>query len=307
MNVRWRIIICLQPLIIALMIAFVLSRGWLTNYVFVAQYSIDSIALVSSIGLFLTVLAFGGLVMAYWHVGRVKLAQLQMHEDGIRHHKRFLQRLDHEIKNPLTTMQLGILNILDNEAIQDSDRHRLERMQTQVNRLRQLVMDLRSLTELEDRMVERSQLNIEVVIRDAIETIPKTGNRMIDLSAQKIPWEVGKVIGDLDLLMIAFTNILNNAVKFTAQDGNIHIQITDDGQWVLIEIADNGIGIPSAELNHVFDELYRASNAQRMSGSGMGLALVHRIVELHHGTVNMRSRESHGTSTIVRLPLANKS
>ena len=75
---------------------------------------------------------------------------------------------------------------------------------------------------------------------------------------------------------------------------------------MIVEVADNGIGIPSADVPHVFDELYRASNAARVSGSGMGLALVQRIVALHHGEVSLRSREGHGTVITVQLPLANR-
>jgi signal transduction histidine kinase len=69
-------------------------------------------------------------------------------------------------------------------------------------------------------------------------------------------------------------------------------------------VADNGLGIPAADLDHVFEELYRADNVRETPGSGVGLALVRRIIALHHGAVAIRSRQDQGTVVTVRLPLA---
>ncbi len=306
MNLRYAIIICFLPLVVSLLVAYALTEGLLNNPVFVAQYSVDTSAIISRLGLLSSLLVFVVLVLIRWHRHQLTTARESERERSLKEHKRFLQRLDHEIKNPLTTLQLGLINILNIEGLQESERQSLERMQTQVDRLRQLVMDLRSLTELEDRMVERSRLDVEPLVRRAVEAVTESSGREIEVSVQQVPWLVGSIVGDVDLLMIALSNLLNNALKFTPERGRIQVQITDDGQSAMIEVADNGIGIPSSEIPHVFDELFRASNAQRMMGSGMGLALVHRIVELHHGGVSVRSREEHGTSITVNLPLANK-
>lgn len=300
------ILLCFIPLGLSLIIAFSISQTWLPNHVFIAQYSIDSIALITRLGIFTTLLAFGAWGFFRWHTQQLKTATNAITQQSTKDHKLFIQRLDHEIKNPLTIMQLGLVNMLDKKSLPDDDRHTLERMQTQLNRLRQLVMDLRSLTELEDRMVERSQIDLEIVLQNTIDSLVPDHARQIELSVQRVPWPVGSIIGDTDLLTIAFTNLLNNALKFTPDDGSIRLQIIDNGQQAIIEVADNGIGIPQSEVSRIFDELYRASNAARVSGSGMGLALVHRIVSLHHGDVNIRSREGHGTSITVQLPLANK-
>lgn len=293
------------PFLLSLGIALALEQGWLSNQVWIATYSVDTVAVVTWAGMFGSMLLFAGWRVAAWHAGRIRLAQDMAHAEAARHHKLFVQRLDHEIKNPLAIMQLSVVNIGDRDALTQDERNSLDRLQTQVNRLRQLVMDLRALTELEDRIVERNQIDLQSILENAIDTVTVDRPRQIDLTLQSVPWPVGKIIGDADLLTIAFTNLLNNAVKFTGADNHIRVQVIDNGQSVVVEVADNGIGIPSADIPHVFDELYRASNAGRVSGSGMGLALVQRIVALHHGEVSLRSREGHGTVVSVDLPLAN--
>jgi two-component system OmpR family sensor kinase len=299
---KW--VLCLAPLLLSLGTAMVLGQGWLPNRVWIAQYSIDTAAIMTRVGLLVSVLLLTGWWLSSRHIQRVRAAQDVARDEAARQHKLFVQRLDHEIKNPLAIMQLSVVNILND--LNDEERRSAERLQSQVDRLRQLVMDLRALTELEDRIVERNQIDLQSLLENAIETVLVDRTQQIELTVQRVPWPVGKIIGDADLLTIAFTNLLSNAVKFTSAEGNIRLHVTDTGQSVIVEVADNGIGIPSADVPHVFDELYRASNAARISGSGMGLALVQRIIALHHGEVSLRSREGHGTVITVQLPLANR-
>jgi two-component system OmpR family sensor kinase len=297
-------LLCFAPFLLSLSMGVAMERGWLPNHVLIATYSMDTAAIVTRAGLVVSVMLLIGWGVVDWHFQQIQAARNLAHSQAARQHKLFVQRLDHEIKNPLAIMQLSVVNILNDQD--DKERRSAERLQTQVDRLRQLVMDLRALTELEDRIVERSQIDLRPLLENATETVLVDRSRQIELKVQHVPWPVGKIIGDADLLTIAFTNLLNNAVKFTGAEGNIRLHVTDTGQHVIVEVADNGIGIPSADVPHVFDELYRASNAARISGSGMGLALVQRIIALHHGEVSLRSREGHGTVITVKLPLANR-
>jgi two-component system OmpR family sensor kinase len=297
-------LLCLVPLLLSLVIGLAMRQGWLPNRVLIASYSVDTAAIITRVGLAASVLFLIGWRMVDWHFRQVQAAQDLVRSQAAQHHKLFVQRLDHEIKNPLAIIQLSVVNILDD--LNDEKRGSAARLQTQVDRLRQLVMDLRSLTELEDRIMERNRVDLQPLLENAIETVLVDRTQRIELTVQHVPWPVGPVIGDADLLTIAFTNLLSNAVKFTSAEGSIRLQVTDTGQCVIVEVADNGIGIPSADVPHVFDELYRASNAARISGSGMGLALVQRIITLHHGEVSLRSREGHGTVITVQLPLANR-
>ena len=103
----------------------------------------------------------------------------------------------------------------------------------------------------------------------------------------------------------AITSLLLNAIKYTPAGGTISVRAEPHGESVIIEITDTGIGIPPDEQPRIFEEFYRASNARQMEpdGDGLGLSLVKRIVELHHGTIGFSSELGRGTTFRIVLPL----
>lgn len=115
---------------------------------------------------------------------------------------------------------------------------------------------------------------------------------------------------DKSLIELALSNLISNAIKFTTNDGNIFVILTESEKCIEIEISDDGIGIPEKELSQIFSELYRASNAKRegIEGSGMGLTIVKEIVEKHSGTIKIFSpskigkTDKPGTTVIINLP-----
>jgi signal transduction histidine kinase len=119
-----------------------------------------------------------------------------------------------------------------------------------------------------------------------------------------MPWPVSDVWGDRDLLVLVFRNLLDNALKFSAPEGQVEVRVTEDGRMAIIEVVDTGPGVPPEEIPHIFEELYRGENARGVPGSGLGLRLVERIVELHDGAVQVRSKPERGTVFTVRLPQA---
>jgi two-component system OmpR family sensor kinase len=124
----------------------------------------------------------------------------------------------------------------------------------------------------------------------------------------RVPWPFPPVTGDRDLLSLVFYNLLENALKFTTANDSVEVRALEDGRSIVIEVADSGAGIPPGELPKIFEELYRGVNARGTEGSGLGLALTRRIVVLHGGTLEVRSRQDdpRGTVFTVRLPVARK-
>jgi signal transduction histidine kinase len=100
------------------------------------------------------------------------------------------------------------------------------------------------------------------------------------------------------------TNLLFNAIKYTPTGGTVHLQAGARGEQVRIDVTDTGIGIPTEELEHVFDEFFRASNVAKSQkeGSGLGLSIVNQIVKRHGGTITVQSDEGRGSTFTVRLP-----
>ena len=258
----------------------------------------------------------GGLVAAVGVIGAlVRGRRHRARAEGIaegrtieRHaHRRFLSRLDHELKNPVTAIRAAAAGLSAPGG--PPERARLSAaVDEQAMRLSTLVGDLRKLADLESRPLERERVDVGLVIREAVEDIGVQapaigmGRRRIDVSLPRAPWPLPVIDGDLDLIYLAIHNLLNNAVKFSAAEAPIEVRGSEDAGWVIVEVADSGIGIPDDEVDAVFEELARGVEARGIPGSGIGLSLVRVIAERHGGDVSLRSRHGAGTSVRLRLP-----
>lgn len=215
-------------------------------------------------------------------------------------HQRFLARLDHELKNPITAIRATAVAAQDgtqSEAWQTID--------VQAAKLSTLVRDLRKLAELETRPLETERADLEQLLSESIAALsqqnPKAGAR-IALTVTKVPWAVPPLVIDVDLISLVFDNVLGNAAKYSST-GPIEVRLREDDGWAVVEIADAGRGIPRDDLPSVFDELARAQNARDVSGSGIGLTLVATVMRRHGGDVSLRSAAASGTVVTLRLPI----
>ena len=116
-------------------------------------------------------------------------------------------------------------------------------------------------------------------------------------------FEAGIPSGSYDekLLRHIFGNLLSNAIKYSPQGGEIRFRVAREAGRVVFEISDRGIGIPSAEIGHLFESFHRASNVGNIQGTGLGLAIVKSSVELHGGQIRLHSEPGRGTSFTVRI------
>jgi len=214
--------------------------------------------------------------------------------------RRFMRRLDHEVKNPLTAMRAALANI--NGSF---DPTTMRSMRNQVDRLARLSADLRKLTDLEIQPLEMDEVDLPALLSELVEAAqdrPEAADRRIILGLPQAPWPLAPLPGDRDLLFLAFHNLIDNALKFSGEGATIEIRAYEDGADVAVEVADTGPGVPPEELPHLGEELYRGSSAVGVEGSGLGLALVRAIVNRHGGTLSIRSRPGRGTVVNVRLP-----
>ena len=150
--------------------------------------------------------------------------------------------------------------------------------------------DLRKLSDLEERSIERMPVDIPELLDDVVDaarTIPAYQGRNISLFISRVPAPFPLVRGDRDLLILAVYNLVENALKYTSQNDSVEVRALEDGKAVVVEVADSGGGIASEDLSRIFEELYRGSNARSTEGSGLGLALVNRIISLHGGQIDV--------------------
>lgn len=295
---RWRWFLALIPFILSLLLVLVVFMTGQPGLVLYAQA--DLWILILGAGIVLSLLA-GGILLILDQIEKIQIeATIQYAEDR----RRFLRRLDHELKNPLTAILAGLANLSIAETQEDRSLS-LNSVQTQVNRLRRLVAELRKLSELETRPLDRGPIDMTELLEDAFELAkehPEAEERALSISVPRAPWPLPTINGDRDLLILAIHNLLDNAIKFTNPGDTIEMRAFEDGANVVIEIADTGPGIPAEEQPHIWEELYRGESARGIPGSGLGLALVRAIITRHEGTISLRSRPNEGTVFTIRLP-----
>jgi len=299
--VKWRHLLIPIPLGVGLLASVWFHyRG--ANPVFYARA--DAAALTTLAGLLLTLLLAAGYA-AYGLLERARQAWLaQAQAQAAEDRRRFLQRLDHELKNPLTALRAALAN-LAGAPTDTSRREALTSVETQTRRLSRLVADLRKLAELETRPIEHTPIDLTALLEEALALArerPEAAERQLTLTLPRAPWPLPTITGDRDLLFLAVHNLLDNALKFTRPGDTVELRAFEDGATVVVEVADTGPGIPKGEQPHVWEELYRGQGARGTPGSGLGLALVRAIVLRHGGQATLRSRVGRGTVVTVRLP-----
>ena len=303
-RIRVVLILVLLPLLLGILASVLAQRIW--QPVPLLQFKIDVGMVAFVAGVFLMLL-LGTAFLAGW--ARERKAQRQteqaLHESELGR-QRFLRRLDHEIKNPLTGLRAALVNLQETDSPEER-RSASQYAARAMERLTRLLNDLRKLSDLEERALERMPVNIPELLDDVVEAaraIPAYRGRNVNLLVTRVPSPLPPVNGDRDLLGLAMYNLVENALKFTSAQDSIEVRALEDGKAILVEVADSGAGIASEDLSRIFEELYRGSNAHSTEGSGLGLALVNRIVTLHGGQIDVRSRQDgpHGTVFTVRLP-----
>jgi two-component system OmpR family sensor kinase len=221
--------------------------------------------------------------------------------------RRFLRRLDHEVKNPLTGIRAALAN-LEGAGAGGSTPSAIPDIQQQVERLTRLTAGLRKLADLEVIPLEYAKVDLGKLLQETVDAVrahPSGSGRDLRLVVPSVPWPLPQITGDRDLLSLAFFNLIENAMKYTSRQDTVEVRASEQAGRVQVEIADTGPGIPAEEIPRLFEELYRGSNARGCEGSGLGLALVRRVVDRHAGTVTVRSRRdgARGTVFAVTLPV----
>ena len=301
---RWRrCSVALIPVAAGLVVASLFTQvSALPNPIIYVHVDVGTAALLA--GLALSILAAAGLVSWEWKRWRCEQHIASVRTQAAEERRRFLQRLDHEMKNPLTAIRAGLAN-LANGLSPATQEEALASVEAQVLRLSQLTADLRKLAELETRALERVPVDVAELLQEAValaQEQPKAAGRRLTLVLPQAPWPVPDVPGDWDLVFLAAYNLLDNALKFTRPGDTVEVRAFEDGTFVAIEVADTGPGIPEEEVPRVWEELYRGQGARGVPGSGLGLALVRATVERHGGQVTLRSRAGQGTVVTMRLP-----
>lgn len=232
-------------------------------------------------------------------------------QDKSSHHKvlemgkDFVANASHELRTPITIIKgfaetLQDLPELPREMVVDIT----EKIVRNCQRMDTLVKNLLTLADLENlpdtRFQECDLVALAETCRQVMLAVYEKAQITIEKSNESIT-----VAADPDILELAIINLLDNAAKYSTIPAQIAIKIVQEGDEACVTISDQGIGIPPADLEHIFERFYTVDKARsrRLGGAGLGLSIVKTIIERHHGTISVSSIVDQGTTFVIRLPI----
>jgi two-component system, OmpR family, phosphate regulon sensor histidine kinase PhoR len=221
----------------------------------------------------------------------------------------FVASVSHDLRSPLTAI-LGYIDLIERVGpVTPQQREFIQRVQINVQNITELINDLLDLGRIEAGFDARKEIvHLSAVLKLAIDHLESfVRSRRIDLE-QDIAENIPTILGNPSRLFQMATNLLSNAIKFSPPGGKVTVKASMEANQVIIQITDQGPGIPIADQPFIFDKFYRASNVPPdTAGSGLGLAIVQSIVQSHEGRIWVRSTLGEGASFTVVLPVIDLS
>lgn len=216
----------------------------------------------------------------------------------------FVANISHELKTPIGALGLLAETLADEEDV--AVLHRLAaRLHAEAFRVGRIIDDLLDLSRIEaEEAPSREPVAVDVVVGQAVERVRGAAEaRAIAVDAADVPRGL-HVVGDRRQLVSAVFNLLENAVKYSEPGSSVELRVRAEGRTVDIEVRDHGIGIPSRDLERIFERFYRVDRARSRDtgGTGLGLAIVRHVAANHGGEVHVDSREGEGSTFVLRLP-----
>jgi signal transduction histidine kinase len=172
--------------------------------------------------------------------------------------------------------------------------------------LSQMMDDIAAIIDIETQQIRQEPVNLAELLHELLLDCQAAAERARLKLATHIESNLSPLLGDPDHLKRVIHHLLNNALKFTAAGGKIVVNLTQKGRDLILEVSDDGVGIPDDQLERIFERFYQidGSATRRYGGIGLGLALVKEIVEAHGGQVHVESQPGSGSTFRVALPSA---
>ena len=235
-----------------------------------------------------------------WAKGKTKeVEQLREMAD---YRREFLGNVSHEMKTPIFNVQGYILTLLDG-GIDDPSINKLylQRAERSINRLINIVGDLDTISRLDTGEMEIKFESFDIVelAREVLDLQDMRAQKQsVKLKLKNNFDKMIMVLADRKRIHEVLINLVINSIKYSSKNGVTTIDFHDMDDNVMVEVADNGVGIPHADLPRIFERFYRVdkSRSRNQGGTGLGLAIVKHIIEAHNQKINVRSTEKKGTS-----------
>ncbi|PIQ87081.1 MAG: hypothetical protein COV73_03835 [Candidatus Omnitrophica bacterium CG11_big_fil_rev_8_21_14_0_20_43_6] len=219
----------------------------------------------------------------------------------------YVLRVSHDIKEHLAAIQ-GCLEPVASGITGELNPRQLDLVQRAVQRTAKLIFFVKALLEITriklTKEIKMDYFYFQDVLSEAIAHISsKAKDKNITVNSTVEP-SIGRICGAQEYIQETVVNILANAVKYTPGNGKIDITVNDQGNTILIQIKDTGVGIPADELPKIFEEFFRASNVRELEkdGTGLGLSIAKQVIERHNGKIWVESKQGKGSTFSIELP-----
>ena len=213
----------------------------------------------------------------------------------------FISNVSHELKTPLASIQALIESLDENDSIETYQEY-LADISKEVNRLSKLVQSLLTASRLEEIKLDKEYIPIKDFVNEIIKQISALSRD------KKIEWynecdENIEILADRNGLKEVMINLMDNSIRYGKENGFIKIYTQKEDSYLILGVADNGIGIPEESQEHIFDNFYTVnrSRARKQGGSGVGLYIVKKIIDLHRWEIKIESDIDQGTDIQIFL------
>jgi signal transduction histidine kinase len=219
----------------------------------------------------------------------------------------FVSNVSHELKTPLSSIKvLSESILLQKDVPVEMHREFLQDINSEIDRMATVINDLLQLVKLDEGELglKVMPININSMVTDILKRLsPLAEQKNIKLLIE----EPREVVADVDEVKLssAISNLVDNAIKYTCEEGEVKITVDADHQNVFISIVDNGIGINEADQGKIFERFYRVDKTRdrETGGTGLGLSITMATLRLHNGSIRVTSKENEGSTFIVRIPI----
>jgi PAS domain S-box-containing protein len=232
--------------------------------------------------------------------------ELQAAQEKLTFFTEFFETVSHDLKTPLTVMSTGLYLL---ELLNDTElkHQKINQFRVQIKIMDQYIADMLMISRLEHiPTLDKGIVDLKALISSIIQSFKPTLERKgIDCQLQVPDRQLVTTADEMQLHRV-FTNLIENAINYTPNNGQVFITLRQQNGEVFIEVRDTGIGIQAQDIPHIFEKFYRSAEAKSMlsSGPGLGLAIVKKILDLHQASISVQSDPKHGTSFRVLLPTA---
>ena len=220
----------------------------------------------------------------------------------------FVSNVSHELKTPLTSMKVLADSLVGQQGVpEELYQEFMSDITAEIDRENKIITDLLSLVKMDKKAadVNITHMDINQLLEDILKRLrPIADKRHIDLildSFRPVEADVDEV-----KFTLAVSNLVENGIKYNVDDGWVRVTLDADHKYFYVKVADSGMGIPEESIGRIFERFYRVdkSHSKEIGGTGLGLAITRSAVTMHHGTIQVASKEGEGTTFTVRIPLS---